>query len=259
MIDWFTVGAQGINFLILVWLLKRFLFKPIVTAIDTREKRIADQIAQAEAKQAEAQKELDEYKRLKDEFDLERETLMAGAVEEARSERKRLIDEARTEFEALRGQQSDALARQREDVAGQIVARTSEEVFAIVRKTLCDLASASLEERMADVLVARLEAMSAKERSELAVALTASPAEIVVRSAFALPVAQQQFIEAAIDRALGGGRPVRFETSADLISGIELVTDGYKVCWNIADYLDALKAIVAETIKDEHGSRPIAR
>ena len=52
-IDWFTVVAQAINFLILVWLLKRFLYKPILHAIDEREKGIAAQLAQAEAKKAE--------------------------------------------------------------------------------------------------------------------------------------------------------------------------------------------------------------
>ena len=56
LINWFTVLAQAINFLILVWLLKRFLYKPILHAIDEREKGIATQLAQAEAKEAEAQK-----------------------------------------------------------------------------------------------------------------------------------------------------------------------------------------------------------
>jgi F-type H+-transporting ATPase subunit b len=44
LIDWFTVGAQTLNFLILVWLMKRFLYKPILNAIDTREKRIAKEL-----------------------------------------------------------------------------------------------------------------------------------------------------------------------------------------------------------------------
>ena len=34
LIDWFTVAAQVVNFLVLMWLLKRFLYKPIVYAID---------------------------------------------------------------------------------------------------------------------------------------------------------------------------------------------------------------------------------
>jgi hypothetical protein len=48
LIDWFTVGAQIVNFLILVWLLKRFLYKPILDAIDAREKRIAAELADAD-------------------------------------------------------------------------------------------------------------------------------------------------------------------------------------------------------------------
>ena len=50
LIDWFTVGAQLLNFLILVWLLKRFLYKPILGAIDIRERRIAAELADAAAK-----------------------------------------------------------------------------------------------------------------------------------------------------------------------------------------------------------------
>ena len=71
-VDWFTVAAQAINFLILVWLLKRFLYLPILNAIDAREKRIADEITDANARKAEAQKERDEFQRRNEEFDLQR-------------------------------------------------------------------------------------------------------------------------------------------------------------------------------------------
>ena len=49
LIDWFTVGAQVLNFLILIWLLKRFLYKPILHAIDEREERIATELANADS------------------------------------------------------------------------------------------------------------------------------------------------------------------------------------------------------------------
>jgi len=72
LIDWFTVGAQTLNFLILVWLMKRFLYKPIIDAIDAREKRIAAELADADAKRAEAQKERDEFQHKNEEFDRQR-------------------------------------------------------------------------------------------------------------------------------------------------------------------------------------------
>lgn len=60
LIDWFTVGAQVFNFLVLVWLMKRYLYQPILHAIDTREARIAAELSDADAKKADAQKERDE-------------------------------------------------------------------------------------------------------------------------------------------------------------------------------------------------------
>ena len=95
LIDWFTVGAQVVNFLILVWLLKHFLYWPILDAIDAREKRIAKELADAGAKMAEAQKERDEFQRKNEEFDQQRTALLNKTTEEAKAERQRLFDEAR--------------------------------------------------------------------------------------------------------------------------------------------------------------------
>ncbi len=95
-INWFTVLAQAINFLILVWLLKHFLYKPILHAIDEREKGIATQLAQAEAKKAEAQKDRDDFQHKNEVFDQERAALLKKATDEAKAERQRLLDEARS-------------------------------------------------------------------------------------------------------------------------------------------------------------------
>src|SRR5271155_1647577 len=94
-INWFTVIAQAINFLILVWLLKRFLYKPILHAIDEREKGIAAQLAQAEAKKAESQKERDDFLHKNEAFDRDRAALLNKAADEANAERQRLLDQAR--------------------------------------------------------------------------------------------------------------------------------------------------------------------
>ncbi|HUS95178.1 MAG TPA: ATPase, partial [Hyphomicrobiaceae bacterium] len=68
-IDWFTVIAQLFNFLILVWLLKRFLYKPILNALDAREKRIAKELADADTTQREAEKERETFRNKNAEFD----------------------------------------------------------------------------------------------------------------------------------------------------------------------------------------------
>src|SRR5476649_2079368 len=102
LIDWFTVGAQALNFLILVWLLKRFLYRPVRGAIDAREKRIAAELADADARKAEAQRERDDFQGKNKAFDEQRAALLAQARGEAGAERGRLLDGARNEAQALR-------------------------------------------------------------------------------------------------------------------------------------------------------------
>jgi len=102
LIDWFTVGAQIVNFLILVWLLKHFLYKPILDAIDAREKRIAAELADADTKKAEAEKERTDFEDKNKVFDQQRSALLGKAADEANAERTRLIDQAHKDAESLR-------------------------------------------------------------------------------------------------------------------------------------------------------------
>jgi F-type H+-transporting ATPase subunit b len=156
LIDWFTVGAQVVNFLILVCLLKRFLYKPILDAIDARERRIAEELADAGAKQSQARKQRDEFQKKNEQFDQQRDEFLNNAKDEATAERQRLLEETRRAADALRARQKDALKREQVSLNEEIGRRTREEVFAIARKTLMDLAGTSLEERMTEAFTRRL-------------------------------------------------------------------------------------------------------
>ncbi|MGA7275606.1 MAG: hypothetical protein WBX14_12235, partial [Candidatus Udaeobacter sp.] len=181
LIDWFTVGAQALNFLILVWLLKRFLYKPILRAIDAREKRIAAELADADAKKAEAQKERDDFQQKNEQFDQQRAALLSKATEEAKVERQRLLDEARKAAEVLSAKRNETLRTDARHLNQAISRRTQEEVFAIARKALTDLASASLEERIAEVFVRKLQAMDGQAKTRLAESLKTASGPAVVR------------------------------------------------------------------------------
>src|SRR5471030_2866636 len=91
LIDWFTVGAQALNFIILVWLLKRFLYKPILNAIDARENRIAAELANAATTRTAAETERVEFQRKSTALDEQRSALLGKAVDEAKAERERLL------------------------------------------------------------------------------------------------------------------------------------------------------------------------
>ncbi len=245
LIDWFTVAAQAVNFLILVWLLKRFLYRPVLDAIDARESRIAAALAAAEEQRSEAEKEREALRKQNEAFEQQREALLDKAAIDAGQERQRLLDEAGRAADELAARRRQALildARSMDQAIGQ---RAREEVFAITRKALADLAATELEERMVDVMIRRLDELRPGEKR------TGNTSPVLVRSAFELPRAQAARLEQAIGKQLGSAARVRFETAPELVSGIELVTDGRKIAWSIADYLDSLQESVNELLQEQ--------
>jgi F-type H+-transporting ATPase subunit b len=255
LIDWFTVIAQVINFLILVWLLKRFLYKPILNAVDAREKKVVDELKNADAKEAEAQKEIDEFKHKNEELDQQRNSLLNKAKEDAKAEHQRLLGEVRKEASDLRTKQQEALRNEEQNLIQEIGYRTQHEVFNITRKVLTDLAGTSLEERAVDVFVQRLCNLKDDEKKQLASAISTSSGQVLIRTAFDLPQAQRDSIKKTIKETLGIETQPKFETSPDLVSGIELITDGQKVTWSISDYLTSIQKNIDELLKEQPKSK----
>ena len=251
LIDWFTVGAQALNFLILVWLMRRFLYKPILHAIDEREKRIAAELSNADSKKAEAEKEHDEFEHKNAEFDQQRAALLSKATDEAQAERQRLLDEARKAADALSAKRQETLRNDAHNLNQAISRRAQKEVFAITRKALTDLATTSLEERLGEVFTRRLREMDGKAKEGLGAALKTASDPAVVRSTFDVPAEQRAAIQNALNETFSAEIRVRFETAPDLISGIELTTNGQKVAWSIADYLASLEKGVDELLKEK--------
>ncbi len=251
LVDWFTVGAQAINFAILAWLLKRFLYQPVLDAIDAREKRIAKELADADASKAEARAERDEFRRKNNEFDEQRAALLNRATQEAKAEGQRLLEQARQAADALSARRREALQSDADNLTHAIGRGAQREVLAIARKALADLASADLEERMSAVFVHRLREMDPRTKTRLAESLKSAAEPALVRSAFDLPAAQRAEIQEALGAILGAPLRLRFETAPELISGIELTTNGQKLAWSIAEYLKSLQERVAELL-DAH-------
>lgn len=266
LIDWFTVGAQVLNFIILVWLMKRFLYQPILHAIDEREKRIAAELSDADVKRAEAQRERDEFLHKNEAFDQQRAALLSRVTDEAKAEHQRLLEEARKAADALSAKRMATLRNDAHYLNQAIIRRTQQEVFAIARKALMDLAATSLEERLGEVFTRRLREMDVQAKESLSKAIKTAMEPSIVRSAFDLPAEQRAMIQNALNETFSAdpsaqdwtGIHIRFETAPELISGIELSTaNGQKVAWSIADYLVSLEKGVDELLNEV--DKPLAK
>jgi F-type H+-transporting ATPase subunit b len=236
MLDWFTLSAQIVNFLILIWLLKRFLYQPILQALDAREAKIKAGLQEAEEKKQQAQLAHDEFLRKTQEFDQQRAALLKTAQAEANSERQRLLKQAREDAEILRLQQEQGLKTQQQQFFATLSQRIETEVFAMARQALTDLAEVSLEEQMIAVFMAKLQQWSESEKQQMLAEINVSNTPLLIRTAFELSPSQMTELEQAVQNLFGRETHLQFKTSVQLISGIELSSDGQKIAWAVNSY-----------------------
>ena len=255
-INWFTVIAQVINFLILVWLLKKFLYKPILTSVNEREKKITDQLKDADNKKATAQKEQDDFKKKNEDFDQQKKGLMDKAVADANREKQKLMDTAKADANTMRTNMEKASKEKLENDTVEFAQKTRQQVFAITRKALIDIASISLEEQSANTFIKHLKELKDDDKKQFIDAFKSNANAILVRSAFELPAKQQGEINDAVNRTLSADTHLQFKTAPGIISGIELSTNGYKLAWSFSEYLDTLEKNISEKMKENAKPEP---
>jgi F-type H+-transporting ATPase subunit b len=244
-IDWFTVGAQLLNFLILVWLLKRFLYAPIREAIDAREARIAAHISEAEAKAAEAQQEHDLFQNKNTEFEEKRSEMLADVRQQAQLEHQKLVEAARKAADEITTKHKESLENDAQSLEQAIREQMQSEVFATARHVLMELANQSLEDMIVDVFLQRVQSLDKPAQQALIHALPNSAHEpALVRSAFDLNEEQRKSIHQALTKAFSTRVFLQFETAPQVVSGLEFSTQGYKVAWSISEYLSSMEAEV---------------
>lgn len=249
LIDWFTVSAQLLNFLILVWLLKRFLYHPIIKAIDAREQQLNNTLTEAQARNDEARAEREKYERNNELLAQQRNALLIKASQEAELERQRLLELAQAEANTLLEKCKQALIQEQSLLYETIKQQTQIEIFAVAKKVLMDLAGIELEQQLLMVFLKRLAQLEHAQKQQLLTAIEHDKKPPLIISAFVLSLEQQQAINKVLTELLDKTMLLEFSVNPQLISGIELMVGGQKLAWSVADYLATLEETVANSLK----------
>lgn len=245
-INWFTVIAQVINFFILVWLLKRFLYKPVLKAIAKRESKIEAQIKDAEENKAIAVKEQDEFKQKNMDFESDKNSRMNAVASEVKLEKEKLLAEARADAESFSKHLTASLKEQQLNEQLEQAQKIKEEVLSLVRKVLNDLADVTLEQQVIQAFIKRLNGLENVALKKFKKAFQESEVSLQIKSAQMLSNNQENEIKSAINDVLNTEVKLKFLVIPELISGIELNTKDYKIAWNISAFVnDFEKATVA--------------
>lgn len=242
-VDWFTLGAQAVNFLILVLLLKRFLYRPILAAMDARERRIADRIVAAEERERLAEATRADYEARVARLAAEREELLRATEAEVESARNALLQRAREEVETSRSAWQQALSAEQADYTVALKRHLAEGVCHTTREVLDALAGEALEQRIIATFIAHLQALDDTERERLRASLPAhGHVDVAVTSAFEIDEPEREALRKAVHATLGRRVGVRFELREDLVCGVDLSTGAAAIEWSVDDYCTRLAA-----------------
>jgi F-type H+-transporting ATPase subunit b len=250
-IDWLTVTAQVVNFLVLVYLLKRFLYRPVTEAMARREERIAERVREGREREEQAEQERQRLHRRLEKLEERRDAILGQAREEAEEERRRLLEEAREEAEGARRRWREQADTEKDHFLEELRRRTCEGFQELARKALEDLAEADLEEQMVRTFLERLQGLDKETRRRL----SESDEPVAVATSFALDSGGRRRVTRAIHEHLKSDVEVEYEESPNLLCGIELTAGGRRLGWSLTDYLDRFEARVGEALGPGRSAR----
>jgi len=244
-IDYFTIFAQIINFLVLVLLLRHFLYGRIIKVMDEREKRIESQLQEAAKKKKEADEEADSYRKMKKDFLNEREGMLTAAREETQNIRRDLSKKAADEVNENKAKWNEEIQRQKDAFLNSMRMSASKEIYAIARRALHDLANEELESHIMETFIYKLQKMDDDEKKKMMEFLEKKQ-DIVIKSGFTIPESTRQRIlktlrEKTLHDKTSVDLNISYLLSPDLISGIELSASDLRISWSIGSYLDSLE------------------
>ncbi|MDJ0903878.1 MAG: ATP F0F1 synthase subunit beta [Xenococcus sp. MO_188.B8] len=249
LIDPFIVIAQIINFLILVALLKRFLYKPIAQAMEARSLRIERQLATAATKEKDAEREKKLYLQKQQELEAQKQDWLEQAKQEVELEKKTLTQQAQAEVAKARSQWYEIFEQDRQKFTRELRARLGKQVVLTSRKALLDLANANLEAQIIETFIARLYKLDELQTEKIITAPSSNPQSVItIRSSFTIPDEKRDRLIAAIHQQIAANGEVQFETIENFICGLELRYGGYKISWNIEHYLTELELQTAKVL-----------
>jgi len=250
-IDWFTLAAQIINFLVLVWLLRRYLYGPIANAIDQREREFADRLRTASECEAKAVAAKQEFEQQQRELSSLKESMLADAANEVELWRQQQLRELRDEVRGIRKTWHGSIAREQQQFLAELRERTARQVYEVTRHVLHELADLDLEERLVRRFTSFLD--EAVDDELFASANGRAETQVVVRTAFSLTTDAKQALAQRIPNKPAEAA-VTFEVDPELICGIELVVGDHKLQWNVDNYLESLERSITSALAQEENT-----
>jgi F-type H+-transporting ATPase subunit b len=236
-LSWTTFLLEIVNFLVLVWILKRFLYKPVLEVIARRRAGIEKSLADAAAQHADAEKLKQQYEGRLANWDKEREQARAKLAQELEAERSRRMAELQGALEQEQAKRRTAEERRQADAMRKIEETALAQGVHFAARLLDQAAGPETQARLVDLVVDSLGKLPAERITALRNSFTTAPATVIVTSAYPLANEQQQNIAKSLAKLVGSDTSPRFEQDHDLVAGVRISVGAWVLGANVKDEL----------------------
>ena len=254
LINWSTVFAQMLNFLLLVALLRGFLYKPILKVMRKRQALLEERWQEAERLQAEAQQTCLSYEQQQQEFQRQQAALLVEARAATEQDRQHQLAQLRQEIGEQRAAWQTDLHREQDAFLRTLRQKVIHQTYAIARQALTDLANADLERQIVQVFCDRLHHLDAPQRQAIAQTLSQTHQPISIRSSFDMPLDLRQQVIDEVQTQFGVTLPIEFVIASNLLCGIEIKLAGQEILWSLDIYLQTLEQRLSNALTQEETS-----
>lgn len=236
-LDWWTLGLQTVNVLILVWILARFLFRPVAKIIADRQAAAHAALDEAEAARLEADAARRAAEAERADVARSRAALLEQARKAAEDEKRRLLDEASASADKARAETRADLDRMRRDARAEIADEAGALATDIAARLIARLPDTARIDGFIDTLAEAVRALPDSARAGIG-----ADGPVTLRAARALTRDERAHLDDALAAALG--RPVALDVTADpaLLAGLELDTPHAVVRNHLAADLGRIKS-----------------
>jgi F-type H+-transporting ATPase subunit b len=246
-LNWSTFLLEIINFLILVWILKHFFYKPVLNVIAGRRRSIEKSLNDANTLHEDAEALRARYENRLAEWEKERQAAHMSLDNEIETERARRMEILRATLAEER--EKARVIEQRALEASRL--RAEETALAqgvqFATRLLSLTAGPELEQRLLDLLLKELTALAPRQLSTLRAAAGKTVDRILVVSAYPLDDDARLSLERMLASVLAVTAPFYYEQDKDLLAGLRVTMGSWVLRANLQDELKSFAEFAHES------------
>jgi len=236
-LSWSTFVLEIINFLVLIWILKRFLYKPVLDVVSRRRAGIEKTLADARSLHEDAEKLKERYEGRLADREQERQQAHAALEREIDAERTRKMAELQTAIEQAHEKARVAEAHRQADTMHKMEEAALTQGARFATHLLEQVAGADTETRLVELVITQLSRLPAERIAALRNSSGKKAEAILITSAFPLAEDQRQRLEQALNKVTRPDIPLHFEQDSKLLAGLRINIGAWVLGINLQDEL----------------------